>query len=41
MNLDVTDIVLPLEFSFKEMLDETLDSYNVLAVDKKNDLFYI
>lgn len=41
MNLDTTDIVLPPDFSFKEMLDETLDSYNVLAVDTKNDYFSI
>lgn len=41
MSFDATDVVLPSEYSFKEILEETLDSFNVLAVDKINDLFAI
>ena len=39
--LDVANVTLPSEYTFKELLDETLDSINVLALDKKNDLFSI
>ncbi|OHT02074.1 hypothetical protein TRFO_07247 [Tritrichomonas foetus] len=39
--LEATDVVLPSGYMFKEMLDETLDSINVLALDKKNDFYSI